>query len=149
MTAVLRLPRPLRRQAPSPLSGTPVSTPTSIPDAGIATDARAVIGPLAIFSVVAVFMAALLLAGFHSVLVDTQFEVDRLQRRLDDGREQSQVLRMEVARLESPERILHVAQGRLGMVPPPERVYLPTVLPGDPAHPIPAPVGNPFGTLHR
>ncbi|MBC8364039.1 MAG: septum formation initiator family protein [Actinobacteria bacterium] len=142
MTAVLRLPRPLRRQAPG-------STPTATPDAGIVADARAVIGPLAIFSVAAVFLASLLLAGFHSVLVDTQFEVDRLQRRLDNGQEQSQMLRMEVARLESPERILNVAQGRLGMVPPPERVYLPSVLPGDPAHPIPAPVGNPFGTLHR
>lgn len=138
MTAVLRLPRPLRRE-----------TPIAVPDPSVVADVRAVIGPLAVFSVVTVFLAALLLAGFHSVLVDGQFEVDRLQSRLDDGREQAQVLRMEVARLESPSRILHVAQGRLGMVPPPERVYLPAVLPGDPAQPIPAPVGNPFGTLHR
>jgi|TARA_B110001454_G_scaffold86704_1_gene83185 cell division protein FtsL len=138
MTAVLRLPRPLRSE-----------TPIAVPDPGVIADVRAVIGPLAVFSVVTVFLAALLLAGFHSVLVDGQFEVDRLQSRLDDGREQAQVLRMEVARLESPSRILHVAQGRLGMVPPPERVYLPAVLPGDPAQPIPAPVGNPFGTLHR
>ena len=138
MTAVLRLPRPLRSE-----------TPIAVPDPGVVADVRAVIGPLVVFSVVTVFLAALLLAGFHSVLVDGQFEVDRLQSRLDDGREQAQVLRMEVARLESPRRILHVAQGRLGMVPPPERVYLPAVLPGDPAQPIPAPVGNPFGTLHR
>jgi|TARA_B110000263_G_scaffold223288_1_gene212916 cell division protein FtsL len=138
MTAVLRLPRPLRSE-----------TPIAVPDPGVIADVRAVIGPLVVFSVVTVFLAALLLAGFHSVLVDGQFEVDRLQSRLDDGREQAQVLRMEVARLESPSRILHVAQGRLGMVPPPERVYLPAVLPGDPAQPIPAPVGNPFGTLHR
>ena len=138
MTAVLRLPRPLRSE-----------TPIAVPDPGVIADVRAVIGPLAVFSVVTVFLAALLLAGFHSVLVDGQFEVDRLQSRLDDGREQAQVLRMEVARLERPSRILHVAQGRLGMVPPPERVYLPAVLPGDPAQPIPAPVGNPFGTLHR
>ena len=138
MTAVLRLPRPLRSE-----------TPIAVPDPGVIADVRAVIGPLVVFSVVTVFLAALLLAGFHSVLVDGQFEVDRLQSRLDDGREQAQVLRMEVARLESPTRILHVAQGRLGMVPPPERVYLPAVLPGDPAQPIPAPVGNPFGTLHR
>lgn len=138
MTAVLRIPRPLRREAP-----------IAVPDPGVAADARAVIGPLAIFSVAAVFLASLLLAGFHSVLVDGQFEVDRLQTRLDDGRERGQVLRMEVARLESPSRILYVAQGRLGMVPPPQRVYLPAVLPGDPAQPIPEPVGNPFGTLHR
>ena len=138
MTAVLRLPRPLRRE-----------TPIAVPDPGVVADVRAVIGPLAVFIVVTVFLAALLLAAFHSVLVDGQFEVDRLQSRLDDGREQAQVLRMEVARLESPSRILHVAQGRLGMVPPPERVYLPAVLPGDPAQPIPEPVGNPFGTLHR
>ena len=138
MTAVLRLPRPLRREAP-----------TSVPQRGTVADAYTVIGPLLMFSVAAVFLASLLLAGFHSVLVDGQFEVDRLQRRLDEGREQAQVLRMEVARLESPQRILHVAQGRLGMVPPPQRVYLPAVVPGDPAHPIPAPVGNPFGTLHR
>ena len=142
MTAVLRLPRPLRREEL-------IAGPDAIPETGIATEVRAVFGPLAIFSVIAVFLASLLLAGFHSVLVDGQFEVDRLQRRLDTGLEQAQVLRMEVARLESPDRILEVAQGRLGMVPPPERLYLASFLPGDPAQPVPAPVGNPFGILHR
>ena len=142
MTAVLRLPRPLRREEH-------IVVPAARPRAAIATDAGAVIGPLAIFSVIAVFLASLLLAGFHSVLVDGQFEVDRLQRRLDTAQEQAQVLRVEVARLESPDRILEVAQGRLGMVPPPERLYLATFLPGDPAQPVPAPVGNPFGILHR
>ncbi|MBQ90103.1 MAG: hypothetical protein QF575_09170 [Acidimicrobiales bacterium] len=135
MTAVLRLPRPLRRAT--------VTLPAE------ATGSRPIVAPIAVATVLGVFAAFLALAGFHSVLVAGQFEVDNLQRRLDNGREAAQVLRMEVARLESPERILEVAQGRLGMLPPPQRVYLQSTLPGDPAAPIPAPVGNPFGTLHR
>ncbi len=95
-------------------------------------------------SVLAGFFALLALAGFHSVLVNGQHGIDRLQDRLDAGREQAQVLRMEVARLESPDRILEVAQGRLRMVPPPARVYLASVVPGDPRDPVPAPSANPF-----
>lgn len=112
-------------------------------------DTKSVVWPFVALTTATVFLVFLALAGFHSLLVAGQFEVDRLQARLTGGRETAQILRMEVARLESPERILDVAQGRLGMVPPPQRVYLPAVVPGDPLQPIPAPIGNPFGTVRR
>ncbi|MDE0928398.1 MAG: hypothetical protein OSA06_06530 [Acidimicrobiales bacterium] len=106
-------------------------------------------GSWAVMVVLAVFVLLLSLAGFRSVLVSEQFGLDRLNARLENAQEQSQVLRMEVARLENPDRILAVAQGRLGMVPPPARVYLAAVVPGDPLHPVPAPSLNAFSRTTR
>ena len=104
--------------------------------------------PLALAGVLAAtgaFVALLFIAGFHSVLVSGQHDVDGLQARLTTGRGQTQLLRMEVARLESPGRILDVARGRLGMEPPPELFYLKSVVSGDPRNQVPAPGGDPFG----
>ena len=104
--------------------------------------------PLALAGVLAAtgaFAALLFIAGFHSVLVSGQHDVDGLQARLTAGRGQTQLLRMEVARLESPGRILDVARGRLGMQPPPELFYLESVVPGDPRTQVPAPGDDPFG----
>ena len=104
--------------------------------------------PLALAGVMAAtgaFVALLFIAGFHSVLVSGQHEVDALEARLTAGRGQTQMLRMEVARLESPGRILDVARGRLGMEPPPKLFYLESVVPGDPRNPVPAPGDDPFG----
>jgi hypothetical protein len=103
-------------------------------------------GALAVFGF---FMALLAMAAFHTVLVSGQFEFDNLQGRLQDGREQEQVLREEVARLESPQRILLAAQGRLGMVVPAHRLHLWSVIPGDPLQPVPVPAGNPFAGTTR
>jgi len=104
--------------------------------------------PLALAGVMAAtgaFVALLFIAGFHSVLVSGQHDVDALEARLTVGRGQTQMLRMEVARLESPGRILDVARGRLGMEPPPKLFYLEAVVPGDPRNPVPAPGDDPFG----
>ncbi len=113
-------------------------------EAGTAAASRPALGAMGALGIFGFFVALLMLAAFHSVIVDGQFDHDRLQDRLDRGRERSQVLREEVARLESPSRILEVAQGRLGMVSPPRRLYLRPVDPGDPLNPVPAPLGNPF-----
>lgn len=107
---------------------------------------RSAVKMTAILAVFGGFLTLLIVAGFQSVLVSGQHDVDILQSRLTNGREQGQMLRMEVARLESPERILRVAKGRLGMVPPPTRMYLKAVLPGDP---LPPPGNDPFGTVER
>ena len=104
--------------------------------------------PLALGGVMAAtgaFVALLFIAGFHSVLVSGQHDVDALEARLTAGRGQTQMLRMEVAQLESPGRILDVARGRLGMEPPPKLFYLESVVPGDPRNPVPAPGDDPFG----
>ena len=54
-----------------------------------------------------------------------------------------------MARLESPGRILEVAGGRLGLVYPDEKLYLPSVVPGDPLIILPPPVGDPFSRTYQ
>ncbi len=100
-------------------------------------------------AVVGFFATLLALAAFHSIVVSGQFEFDRLQRRLENGHERAQVLRAEVARLESPSRILEVANGRLGMVFPPARVYLASVVLDDRQTILAAPEGDPFSGSTR
>jgi len=91
------------------------------------------------------FVALLFIAGFHSVLVSGQHDVDALQVRLTAGRGDTQMLRMKVAQLESPQRIQDLALGRLGMKTPREVSYLNSVVLGDPTNPVPAPGDDPFG----
>ncbi len=115
----------------------------------VATSGRPAFGAMGALSVFGFFVALLAMASLHSVLVNGQFEFDGLQDRLEYGQQRSQVLREEVARLESPSRILSAATGRLGMTPPPNRLYLPAVVPGDPLHPLPTPSENPFSLRVR
>ncbi|MBI03511.1 MAG: hypothetical protein CL468_05730 [Acidimicrobiaceae bacterium] len=110
---------------------------------------RPAVGILGALAVVGFFATLLSLAAFHSIVVSGQFEFDRLQGRLEDGHERAQVLRAEVARLESPSRILEVANGRLGMVSPPARVYLPSVPLNDGPTNLKAPEGDPFSGSTR
>ena len=91
------------------------------------------------------FVALLFTAGFHSVLVSAQHDVDALQVRLTAERGETQTLRMKVAQLESPQRIQDLALGRLGMKTPRNVDYLTSVLLGDPTNPVPAPGDDPFG----
>jgi cell division protein FtsL len=74
---------------------------------------------------------ALLLCGalfgvvaFHVVLTQGQLELDRLQETAGAQQARYDRNRLLVAELESPERIVKVAQERLGMVPPPDVTYL-------------------------
>ena len=64
------------------------------------------------------------LAAFQAVLVSNQAELDQLATRADQEQARYQRLRLEVAQLESPDRIVAVAQERLGMVPPAGVTYL-------------------------
>jgi cell division protein FtsL len=92
------------------------------------------------------FVALLFIAGFHSVLVSGQHDVDALQKRLTAGRGETQILRMKVAQLESPQRIQDLALGRLGMKTPHKVLYLNSVVLGDPTNPVPPPGNDPFGS---
>ena len=103
---------------------------------------------IVIFSIV-VFASLILLVGFQNILIREQYGLDKLDQRLESAIEREQILRSEVARLESPDRILSEAQGRLGMVPPPARIYLPAVIPGDSLESVPPPTPNPFSRSGR
>ena len=96
-----------------------------------------------------IFIILILLVGFQNLLIREQYGLDKLDERLEDAIEREQVLRSEVAQLESPDRILSEAQGRLGMVPPPARIYLPAVIPGDSLESVPPPTPNPFSRSSR
>jgi cell division protein FtsL len=64
------------------------------------------------------------IASLHVVLTQGQFRLDRLQSQADQQQARYEQLRLQVAELESPERIVAVAQERLGMVPPAAVTYL-------------------------
>lgn len=64
------------------------------------------------------------LAAFHAMLASGQARLDELERRVSDAQAQYESLRLEVAELEAPSRIVREAQERLGMVPPPDVTYL-------------------------
>ena len=104
--------------------------------------------PMALAAVLAAtgaFVALLFIAGFHSVLVSRQHDVDALQVRLTAERGETQMLRLKVAQLGSPQRIQDLALGRLGMKTPRKIDYLNSVVLGDPTNPVPAPGDDPFG----
>lgn len=63
-------------------------------------------------------------AAAHAALVTSQMRLQRLDDQVAEQQARYQRLRLDVARLESPERIVAAAQERLGMVPPPGVTYL-------------------------
>lgn len=88
----------------------------------------------------------------HAVLVSGQGRLDGLQQEVAEEQSRYQALRLEVAELEAPGRIVEEAQGRLGMVNPPEITYL-TPVPPDvegaaPAEELePTATGDPWSTV--
>lgn len=64
------------------------------------------------------------LVASHVLLTQGQFRLDRLRARASSEQARYQRLRLQVAELESPSRIVATAQERLGMVPPPSVTYL-------------------------
>lgn len=84
--------------------------------------AAAVVGALCLFGVVV----------FHVLLTQNQFRLDKLQEQSIERQAEYDRLRLQVAELESPDRVIAAAQ-TLGMVSPPKVTYLaPTIEePGD------------------
>jgi cell division protein FtsB len=72
------------------------------------------------------FVAAVVfgLVGVHVLLAQNQFTLDRLNARSAVEEARYQRLRLQVDQLESPQRIVATAEGRLGMVAPPAVKYL-------------------------
>jgi cell division protein FtsL len=72
-----------------------------------------------------VTLAALFAAAvFQTILVQGQQRLDQLDRQVSQEQDQFDQLRAQVAQLESPERIVAVAQNRLGMVQPDRVTYI-------------------------
>ena len=60
----------------------------------------------------------------HVILSQQHYELEQLERQAAISQRKYDQLRLDVARLEAPERIVEVATGRLGMVTPDEVTYL-------------------------
>ena len=74
------------------------------------------------------------LVVFHTLLLKNQQRLDHLDRDVTDAQAHYQQLRLEVAQLEAPQRVIDVATTKLGMVPPDGTTYL-TPAAGDGAGP--------------
>ncbi len=74
--------------------------------------------------VLAVGVGLFALVASHVVLTQGQFRLDRLQSRAAAEQARYERLRLQVAELEAPGRVVAAAQERLGMVPPPGVTYL-------------------------
>lgn len=125
------VPAPVRRPAPERPPLRLVEPP--------ARPKRLSVGLLSTLCLVAVFLGLFALAVMHSLVVQAQFELDRLDQTVAGRRDQIDARRVEVARLESPAEVVASAR-ELGMLVPEDRVYLlPAPTPGD----LTAPDGTP------
>ena len=88
---------------------------------------RARLAVVALFALVAAGLFGLV--ALHVVLTQNQFRLDGLRSQASTEEAKYQRLRLEVAQLESPERIVAEAQQRLGMQQPPSVTYLTPVNP--------------------
>ena len=62
-------------------------------------------------------------AAMHSLVVQAQFELDRVDQSVADRRSQIEERRVQVAQAESPAAVVAAAES-LGMVPATDRAYL-------------------------
>jgi cell division protein FtsL len=81
-------------------------------------------GPTIVLGGLIVFVVAFGLVVAQALLVQGQTRLDDLQVRINAANRRQQELRLQVAELESPARIVEVATRDLGMVPPPGVTYL-------------------------
>lgn len=81
------------------------------------------LGVLGMLVLGVVFVAALALVAFHAVLVQRQLRLDQLDQQVAEEEARYQKLRLAVAEMEAPDRIVAEAS-RLGLVTPPAVVYL-------------------------
>ncbi|HYD09520.1 MAG TPA: hypothetical protein VEA78_05405 [Acidimicrobiales bacterium] len=119
---------PVRRQPAAP-ARPPASRPRrhlTVVDEKRVTIAkrRRRIRALMLLSGVLLVMGLFALAASHAMLASGQARLDDLTAEVDDAQARYQSLRLDVAELEAPARIVREAQERLGMVPPPNVTYL-------------------------
>lgn len=135
MTAPVRAPR---RQPPAPSRRPQLEVVKAEQLAEAAR--RRLVRRLAGAATVAIALCLFGVVVAHVVLTQNQFRLDELRDLSSSQQAEYDRLRLEVAELESPRRIVADAQQRLGMVTPPKVVYLAPSAEGA-AGPAPAPAG--------
>lgn len=79
------------------------------------------IGALCMIFIVAALFG---LVAFHATIAEAQTDLDTLEEQVEEQRVERDRLRLAVASLESPSRVVETAKGRLGMQEPLEITYL-------------------------
>lgn len=85
---------------------------------------RRVTGLVLALTTLAVFASLFGLAVFHAVLVQSQSRLDHMDQEIVEARARTEHLRLRVAELEAPDRVVNVALEDLGMVTPSDVVVL-------------------------
>lgn len=70
------------------------------------------------------FLAMFLIVGAQTLIVQQQRHIDDVNTRIAAAEEEAEGLKVDLAELQSPERIVGEAEDRLGMVQAPSPVYL-------------------------
>jgi hypothetical protein len=83
-------------------------------------------------------VVCLALVALHVLIAENQFKLDQLQARASAEQVRYERLRLQVAQLEAPARIVSEAEGKLGMVQPGSVTYLPAIA----ASPAPTTTGT-------
>ena len=130
---------------PAPRWAVPLSV---VPDAAPRLRRRALARACTALAVVMSAVGLFSVVFLHVLLTQGQADLDRLEARAEAEGAQNRRLRVAVAELESPARIVGAARQRLGMVPPAAVTYVQAVDPGAPLPPIPTgPVPRPATTV--
>jgi hypothetical protein len=143
MSVALSVGAPLRRAAPADAGRhleVVVARPERAPRrvSGMAVACASVAGLLVLLFVLAVLQTA---------IAQGQAHLDHVGSQTAERHAEAQALRLEVAELESPERIIQEAEVRLGMVEPQAVTYVPAAYPSQPVtlaatEPVPAPADS-------
>lgn len=111
MTAPAPAPAPAPVPAPRPRPGTGATTGPGRPDLRVVEDARrSRAGIYGALVATLIFGTLFLNAGFHTLLVSGQQRLDTLNDRVLEQQKLNQRKRVEVAGLESPDRIVQAAK---------------------------------------
>jgi hypothetical protein len=70
------------------------------------------------------FLAMFLIVGAQALIVQQQRHLDAVDSRIASAEQEAETLKIDLAELQSPERIISEAKDRLGMVQAPSPVYL-------------------------
>jgi cell division protein FtsL len=85
---------------------------------------RISLGVVTVLVVGLIFAVLFGLVVFHTVLLKNQQRLDHMDAQVSDAQARYQSLRLQVAQLEAPQRVIDVATHKLGMVPPEGTTYL-------------------------
>ena len=75
-------------------------------------------------SVAVIIVALLATVAAHSYIAEQQFNLDNLRQTASEKFAKNQELELRIAQLQQPSRIVGIARGKLGMIPPPSVMYL-------------------------